>query len=238
MDNLFAENTTGASEKVILRIESEIINGRIGKGAKLPTERALAKDMGVSRASVREAMKTLEAMGIVNSIQGSGNYITDQPEQSLDRAFCTLFALNNGTLDNLMQLRILLEAEAFKDIVSYSSDREIEKIVLAADYDYFDGSIVNQARLDKYFHMLIVQQSRNPLIKYLYNTLMALFDIYRHHAFVTTLQRDDNGTTRADHLAIAAALAQRDCSAAERALRTHLMSDDYRDILDRTFKTI
>ena len=234
--NIFPAGT--ASQKVIYSIETEIINGRIGKGDKLPTERRLAEDMGVSRATVREALKTLESMGIVESIQGSGNYITSTPEQSLDRSLCTLFALSNGTLDNLMQLRILLEAEATKDIVQFATDEEIDTLASAADYDYFDGSIKNQARLDRNFHFAIVEQSRNPLIKYLYNTLAALFDVYRKHVFEATLQRDDNKVTRRDHLAIVDALRERDAAAAERALRTHLMSDDSREILDRTFKTI
>ena len=238
MDALALFPAGSASQKIIQAIETEIINGRIGKGDKLPTERRMAEDLGVSRASVREALKTLECMGIVESVQGSGNYITSAPEHSLDRAFCTLFALNDGTLENLMQLRILLEAEAIKDIVQYASDEEIAAIAAAADYDYFDGSIENQARQDRNFHSIIVNQSRNPVFKYLYNTLAALFDVYRSHVFEATLQRDDNGVTRSDHFAIADALRKRDPAAAERALRTHLMSDDYREILDRTFKTI
>lgn len=238
MDAFSLPTGAGAGEKIILHIESEIIQGHIGKGDKLPTERKMAEDMGVSRASVREAMKTLQAMGIVVPIQGSGNYITNSPETSLDRAFCTLFALSNGTLDNLMQLRIILEVEAFKDIADYSSDEEIAAIAAAAEYDYFDGSIENQARRDRDFHLAIVAQSRNIMIKYLYNTLSALFDVYRHHVLDATLQRNDNDTTRRDHMAIVAMLKKRDAAGAERALRVHLMSDDYRDILDRSFKTI
>lgn len=224
--------------KIVNHIENEIINGHIGKGDKLPTERKMAENLGVSRASVREAIKTLEAMGIIVSIQGSGNYITDQPEESIDRAFCTLFALNNGTLDNLMQLRIVLECEAFKDIIKYASNEDIEHLVAAADYNYFDDSIENQTSYDRNFHHSIVEQSQNTLIRYLYNTLSALFDVYRSHVLAATLQRNDNITTRNDHFEIVSALKAKNLDAASLALQKHLMSDDYREILDKTMRTI
>ena len=238
MSNASSTAVPGASERIIMHIESDILHGRIGKGDKLPTERQMAQTMGISRASVREALKTLEAMGIIKSIQGSGNYITDTPEKSLDRSLCALFALSNGTLDNLMQLRILLETEAFKDIANYASDEEIEAIATKAEYEYFDGSIENQVQRDRAFHLAIVEQSRNIMIKYLYNTLCALFDVYWQRVYDATLRRNDNDITRSDHLAIADALRKRDAAAAERALRRHLTNSEYQDVLDRSFKTI
>ena len=96
------------SERIVDYIENEIIHGRLRKGDKLPTERRMAEEMSVSRASVREAVKALEAMGVVKSVQGSGNYITDDPDSTINRPLCTLFALSDGTLDNLLQLRALL----------------------------------------------------------------------------------------------------------------------------------
>lgn len=64
------------SAKIVEHIESEIICGWLRKGDKLPTERKMAEDMSVSRATVREAVKALETMGIVVSVQGSGIYIS------------------------------------------------------------------------------------------------------------------------------------------------------------------
>ena len=153
------------SEKVIEYFESKIIHGQLHKGDKLPTERALAEELGVSRATVREAMRAMDTMGIVCSIQGSGNYITDEPEKSVNRAMCALFALNDGTLDNLLQLRILLEVESFKDAVKYASDEELNTVKLSADYNY-DVNISEQMEFDRKFHGAIVNLSRNTLLRY------------------------------------------------------------------------
>ena len=99
------------SARIVEHIESEIIYGRLRKGDKLPTERKMAEDMSVSRATVREAVKALETMGILVSVQGSGNYITQTPETTVDRTLCALFALNDGTMENLLELRGILESQ-------------------------------------------------------------------------------------------------------------------------------
>ena len=99
-------------EKLVDRLLEQIMRGELRKGQKLPTERQMAEDMNVSRTSIREALKSLGAMGITYSIQGSGTYITDHPENTINKALCALFALSDGTLDNILQLRILLETDA------------------------------------------------------------------------------------------------------------------------------
>lgn len=80
----------------------QINHGQLQKGDKLPTELCLATKFDVSRTCVREAIKSLEVMGIVQSIQGSGSYITNTPELSINRPICALFALSNGTLENVL----------------------------------------------------------------------------------------------------------------------------------------
>ena len=99
-------------EKLVDRLLEQIMRGELRKGQKLPTERQMAEDMNVSRTSIREALKSLGAMGITYSIQGSGTYITDHPENTINKALCALFALSDGTLDNILQLRILLETDS------------------------------------------------------------------------------------------------------------------------------
>ena len=92
-------------KKIVDDVLEKISRGELQKGDKLPTELCLATRFEVSRTCVREAIKSLEAMGIVQSIQGSGSYITNTPEQSINRPLCALFALSNGTLENVLDLR-------------------------------------------------------------------------------------------------------------------------------------
>lgn len=224
-------------EKLIDRFLDQIMRGELRKGEKLPTERQLAEEMNVSRTSIREALKALEAMGIAYSIQGSGTYITDQPENSINKALCALFALSDGTLDNILQLRILLETEACKDIIRYADNHEIEKLVALANYDYTTPA-PEQAVRDERFHSAIVTMAHNTMVKYLYTTLSSLMSIYRNKVLEATCRVDENDLTRMGHFSICRALQQRDEKAAASAIREHLdLNDIYRWSLEKDFGT-
>lgn len=102
-------------KKIVDNVLEKISRGELQKGDNCRTELCLATKFEVSRTCVREAIKSLEAMGIVQSIQGSGSYITNTPEQSINRPLCALFALSNGTLENVLDLRIVLETDVCRD---------------------------------------------------------------------------------------------------------------------------
>ena len=123
-------------KKIVDAVLDQINHGQLQKGDKLPTELSLATKFDVSRTCVREAIKSLEAMGIVQSIQGSGSYITNTPELSINRPICALFALSNSTLENVLDLRIVLETDVCRDIIRSATDDEIERLCALADYDY------------------------------------------------------------------------------------------------------
>jgi GntR family transcriptional repressor for pyruvate dehydrogenase complex len=217
---------------IVDKILEQITCGKLKKGDKLPTERKLVEDLNVSRASVREAIKSLESMGIVNSIQGSGSYITDVPEKTINKPLCALFALSNGTLDNVLQLRIIIESNVCRDIVTNARDDEIEALCSLADYDYISLPTSEQAILDARFHHALVQMSHNTLIKYLYNTLSSLMDMYREQVLRQTFIMNENALTRDGHFAICRALRARDPEAAENAITEHLdLNDIYRQSL-------
>lgn len=224
-------------EKLVDRLLEQIMRGELRKGQKLPTERQMAEDMNVSRTSIREALKSLGAMGITYSIQGSGTYITDHPENTINKALCALFALSDGTLDNILQLRILLETEACKDIIRYADNREIDQLVALANYDY-STPVAEQAVRHETFHCAIVSMARNAMVKYLYTTLSSLMSIYRNKVLEATCRVNENDLTREGHFAICRALQHRDEKAADAAVREHLnLNDIYRWSLENDFDT-
>ena len=62
-------------KKVIGYVKEEVANGNFKVGDKLPTERKMAESLGLGRYSIREALRVMDNMGLINSIQGSGNYL-------------------------------------------------------------------------------------------------------------------------------------------------------------------
>lgn len=87
-------------EKVIDYINQLICSGELGVGSKLPTERSIAETLGIGRNSTREALSILHGMGMIRSVQGSGNYLTGDAHRSI-RQICTMM-LALGTITKEM----------------------------------------------------------------------------------------------------------------------------------------
>ena len=97
---------------ILNQIIENIQNGNLKAGAALPAERTMAETMGVSRPAVREVLRALELLGIVKSVPGGGNYITEDLDTWLIGPLSILFKLNNGYLRQNQQFRAALEREA------------------------------------------------------------------------------------------------------------------------------
>ena len=98
-------------EQVIEQIQKNIMDGTFKNGDKLPSERELSEKMAVSRTSIREALRVLETMGVVESRQGEGNFICSNIEKSLLQPLSMMFKLNNGSWSDIFELRNILEIE-------------------------------------------------------------------------------------------------------------------------------
>ena len=153
-------------------------------------------------------------------------------ELSINRPICALFALSNSTLENVLDLRIVLETDVCRDIIRNATDDEIERLCALADYDYIGTPIDRQSVLDSQFHNSLMRMSHNALIKYIYTTLSSLMDIYRARVLEETWRLDENALTRAGHQAICQALRDRDEAAVAAAIYDHLtLTGPYRECL-------
>lgn len=238
LDQYITAKTYGGNE-IVRYIQNEIITGRLKRGDKLPTERALSQQFGVSRTVVREGIHALTAMGVVITIQGSGNYVTSSPEQTVVAPIDTLFALNDGTLQNLILTRVMLELYACEDIIETATEEDIQRIFEVADYDYANDDIEYQCQHDRSFHCFIVSMSNNMLIKFVYSSLLNLMDYYRHLTFGATLRKEENYVTKREHLGIAAALKSRNMIEVRNAMETHMfMNKDYFSVLNEPYSKI
>src|ERR1700730_16976948 len=104
--------TDGSTEQVCAFIRSLIERRRVGPGDRLPTERALAVQVGVSRPTVRAGLRALAALGVVQSRHGSGTYIPSGPPVLGSEPLSLLAALHGFTHDQMYVARRILEVEA------------------------------------------------------------------------------------------------------------------------------
>ena len=123
-----------ASERVAERLMSLIGSGNIAPGDKLPSENELAKALHVSRPVVREALRGLAMMGIVESRQGGGNYVTDLKPNRLMAPLSFVLSLQDYSLESLFRAREVIDtglaAEAARKVTSEQLDRFAELVEL------------------------------------------------------------------------------------------------------------
>ncbi|MDX5682251.1 FadR/GntR family transcriptional regulator, partial [Clostridioides difficile] len=159
-------------EQVIEQIQYKILNGELKKGDKLLSERELSEQMNVSRTSIREAIRVLETMGVIESRQGEGNFICTNIEKTLIEPLSMIFKLNNGTLEDILELRIILEIEIAKLASKRITSSEVIELKHIIDEMRVETNKKDNNRvlvlLDQKFHSKLATLSKNYLIQSLF----------------------------------------------------------------------
>ena len=147
-----------------------IQTGNLKAGAALPAERTMAETMGVSRPAVREVLRALELLGIVKSVPGGGNYITENLDTWLIGPLSILFRLNNGYLRQNQQLRAALERETALLAAKKCTPLDAAELwMILARLDAAEDE-KTRGKLDQELHQKIARIADNPM---LYSVLSA-----------------------------------------------------------------
>ncbi|OOM11358.1 FadR/GntR family transcriptional regulator [Clostridium saccharobutylicum] len=163
-------------DQVIEEIKNKIKNGEIKKGDKLPSEREMAESLGVSRTSVREALRALEVIGLVESRQGAGNYIRTNFNNSLFEPLSIMFMLQESSPKEMYDLRETLELQCAKLSAKNIEDNELEFLTAILDRMYVAESEEESLELDIKFHYLLAKTSRNVLLINVLEVISQLMD--------------------------------------------------------------
>ncbi len=162
----------GVSAQVVEHVRREIEGGRLGPGDRLPPERELAQQMGVSRPSLRSGLRTLQAMGIINARRGAGTFIVEGPPQLGKAPLQFLAALHGFTLDQIYEARRLLEVGACGLAAERATGEQI-----AAMADEIAGMFATLEDAQEFlkhdlgFHRAVAAGSGNPIVATIIGTL-------------------------------------------------------------------
>jgi GntR family transcriptional regulator, transcriptional repressor for pyruvate dehydrogenase complex len=165
-------------ESIIDRIKSDILAGKLRIGEKLPPERELAKQFGVSRTSIREALRTLEILGVIESVQGSGNFIAGNFEKSLTESMSMMFLLQHIDDRQISQLREALETKAALLAVDNATEEQIKRLEEIVHEMSISTDEDKNVALDRELHYTIAAASKNSIIMQILNILSELIRIY------------------------------------------------------------
>jgi GntR family transcriptional regulator, transcriptional repressor for pyruvate dehydrogenase complex len=208
-------------EQIVAQIEERILSGELRPGDKLPAERELAEQFGVSRTAIREAMKALTQSGLVVIQPGKGTFVTDSTSMVVRHSLDMLFRVGNETgIKDLVEVREILEPEIAALAATRASSEDIEAMeeaVKAMDQAMDDPDTFIEADLD--FHLALAQGSNNALIPILIDSLVDLLREHRKRAASV-----EGGLERGQpyHKIIFEAIKSNDTEAARDSMRAHL----------------
>ena len=168
---------TGSVVKMVLkRIEEAVINKELKPGDYLPPETELAENLGVSKSSVREAIKMLEAMGIVEVRQGDGTFIKQKPDANGINTLVFTLLLQQGTSMEIFELREMFEPAYTLMAMKKATSEDIERI--KDTITRLEESVKQNKQSaddDLAFHYAILETTRNPYVIKIGSTILNLF---------------------------------------------------------------
>ena len=151
------------TDEAVLRIREMIMSGELGPGDRLPPENALSERLGLSRSSLREAVKALVAMRVLDVRRGDGTYVTSLQPSLLTEAMAFVVDLHQeGTLLDLLEVRRILECASAARAAGAVTPELVE--ALRAEIPAVDVDSETLVEADLRFHRLIAQASGNDYL--------------------------------------------------------------------------
>jgi GntR family transcriptional repressor for pyruvate dehydrogenase complex len=208
------------SEQIADKILSMIKENQLKPGDILPPERELAAMMGVSRPSLREALRALSIMRIIENRQGSGTYVASLEPERLIEHLDVVVSLNDSTFLELFKARKILEvglAGMAAELISDEDILEIQEI-----HNLSTGAVGNPELFMEYdmrLHNKILEITRNPILSIFMKSITKLSIMSRRR---TNEYPEIRNQTLDDHQQIILALANRNPEAAGESMMKHL----------------
>jgi GntR family transcriptional repressor for pyruvate dehydrogenase complex len=213
----------GSTDLVVAYVRAQIERGALRPGDRLPAERDLAAQIGVSRPSVRAGLRALAALGVVRARHGSGTYIPDGPPALGTDALSFLAALHGFTRDEMYEARRILEVGA----AGLASERATPEQIatLAEEVASLFAAIPEPERFlvhDINFHRAVAAASANPIVASLVEMVSALYYEQRRDTAARASERDLREAAEM-HRRIYQAIRARDAHEARNAMNEHLI---------------
>ncbi|MBX6341350.1 MAG: FadR family transcriptional regulator [Thermomicrobiaceae bacterium] len=210
-------------QQVVVQLCQLIQSGQIRPGDRLPPERALAEQFSVGRSSIREALRTLEVAGLVESRHGSGVYVRNVPLDDVMAPLPLAFLASGDLVGDLWEMRAIVEPELAARAALRARADELE--ALERNLERQRAAMTDAGQRDDFlaadrdFHTAIARASRNDVAVRIIQLLnQTLFESRRH--FIA--REDRMRLAHAMHSEIFSALRAREPRQARDAMRRHL----------------
>lgn len=212
------------ADKVAGQLKKAIIDGVFTMGERLPSERELSEQMGVSRPSVRAALHELEVLGMVETVHGGGTVVKNLTDQAVRKAIEAVLDEDPRKVVELTEVRAFMEAWAARQAAKNRTPEDLEVMRSHLDEmerDFEIGEVRSEA--DARFHAGIAAASHNTIFLHLMHNIIQLVNqsvaLNREKVFVS---KDDQEKILNHHRQIYCAIEHGDPRTAEDAMNKHL----------------
>ncbi len=207
-------------QKVAKQVQDFILDGSLRAGDRLPSERKLAERLHVSRGSLREAILTLESLGLVEPRQGDGTVVRELSAAPLVTSLSAMLVQKKALVSELLEFRLMIEPTLAARAAANATQEEIahlEDILALQKAKVERGEMAIEE--DSKFHYAIAQAARNSVVL----KVLDVFMDYLRESRERSLQVEGRlQKSLKDHRRILNAIAQTNPVAAEKAMRRHI----------------
>jgi GntR family transcriptional repressor for pyruvate dehydrogenase complex len=198
-----------------------ITRGDYKPGEQLPTEPELARQLGVGRTSLREAIQRMRTLGVVEVRKGLGTFVVDQPRSDPILAFAAWAAENEFKMTEVFEARLSLEATAAGLAAERATARDVSRLRAAArrHIDAHSHSLADLVSTDETFHGTLFAIAGNGLLAQLYGMLTPGLVQYRTMSLALP---GSPHRSAGDHMAMVDAIEAKDARRARGAVVDHL----------------
>ena len=214
-----------AYEQVADVLRRRVVAGELEPGTRLPTETTLASDFGVSRATVREALRLLAAQSLVRTAKGAtgGSYVTVPSAGNLSASLRSGIGLladaRDVSLEELLEARQLLEVPAARLAARRRRDHDLERLRAAIPVRPLELEPQEQFAYNSDFHTVVLEASGNVLLAI---AAQPVFDVLQTRLVRSHLGARFHRTINGHHRSIAAAIEAGDEDAAGGEMHDHV----------------
>lgn len=166
-------------EEIVGQLKDLITCGELKPGDKLPSEREMSESLGVSRASVREALTALEAIGILDIRSGEGTFVKKTNSSETFEPLALVLAVERNPGAQLMEVRRVLESESASLAALRATPEDLNKIGESLEKMKRAESVPLAVEYDLKFHFAIAEATKNTILLRMMNTVADLM----HHTF-------------------------------------------------------
>ena len=218
-------------QSVINVLTDAIRSKELQPGDKIPPEPELAESLGVARSSVREAIKILTYLGVLESKRSEGTFVCDGYKESMIDPMVYGILLNQDSFENLMELREMTEAGMMRLAIEHHEDRELDELEsilgeMKKALELRENRVDTFFEADNRFHDKIAEMGKNPMADKIINVVRSLTHAVRYQTVSAMILSGKSDKLLDTHVQLFNASRKRDDTDLSEKVRSSYFEDE------------